>query len=105
LSPTERVLQVRRNIAAQLGVAEILQLDCDSHPIAILSKTAELPTFVFFQFALTPVHAETLQPTTPKQAKDIHDETPFQRILPNSQIAFLLWPGDPSQAPARKTNK
>lgn len=33
LSPTERVLQVSGNVAAQLGVAEIQQFDRDSHPI------------------------------------------------------------------------
>jgi len=47
LSPTECVLQVSGNVAAQLSVAEILQFDRDSHPIAILSKTnAQPPTFV-----------------------------------------------------------
>ncbi|MCU1296268.1 MAG: hypothetical protein JWO91_546 [Acidobacteriaceae bacterium] len=39
LSPTEGVLQVSGNVAAQLSVAEILQFDRDSHPKAILSKT------------------------------------------------------------------
>ena len=38
-------------------------------PLAILSKTAEPPAFVFFQFALTPVPAETLQPTTPSKRR------------------------------------
>ena len=39
LSPTLRVFQVGCNVAVQLSVAEILQFDRDSHPIAILSKT------------------------------------------------------------------
>jgi len=38
LSPTKCVLQVSGNVAAQLSVAEILQLDCDSHLIVILSE-------------------------------------------------------------------
>jgi len=33
------VLQVSGNVTAQLSVAEILQFDRDSHPMAILSKT------------------------------------------------------------------
>jgi hypothetical protein len=39
LWPTERVLQVSGNVTAQLSIAEILQFDRDSHPMAILSKT------------------------------------------------------------------
>jgi hypothetical protein len=59
LSPTERVLQVSSDVAAQLSVAEILQFDRDSHPIAILSKTnCPDADVLFFQLALTPVQAE-----------------------------------------------
>ena len=29
-------------------------------------------------------------------------KTPSQRILPNSQIALLMWPGGPSQAEGHK---
>src|SRR5579863_5501762 len=37
LSPTERVLEVSGNVAAQLRAAETLQFDRNSHPVAILS--------------------------------------------------------------------
>src|ERR1700675_29401 len=46
LSTTECVLQVSSDVAAQLSVAEILQFDRDSHPIAILSKTNCPPAHV-----------------------------------------------------------
>jgi hypothetical protein len=46
-SPAERMLQMSGNIAAQLGVAEILQFDCDSHLIAILPNK-DCPSTVQF---------------------------------------------------------
>ena len=38
MSGTERVLQVRGDVEAQLGVAEILQLNRDCHQRSILCK-------------------------------------------------------------------
>jgi hypothetical protein len=39
LSITECVLDVRGDLSTQLGIAEILQLNRDSHQVTILSKT------------------------------------------------------------------
>ena len=38
LSVTERVLEVRVDLSAQLGIAQILELNRDSHDLTILSK-------------------------------------------------------------------
>ena len=38
MPPTERVLQVSPNIAAQLSVAEILPFDCDSQTLAFYRR-------------------------------------------------------------------
>jgi hypothetical protein len=45
LSITECVLNVRGNLSTQLGIAEILQLNRDSHHVTILSK-ARCPSAV-----------------------------------------------------------
>ena len=56
------MFQVSGNVAAQLSVAEILQFDCDSHPIRNSIQDCQAAGVCVFQGALRLVPAETFNP-------------------------------------------
>ena len=79
LSPTECVLQVCSDVAAQLSVSEILWLNCYSHPITILSKT-NCPTAVV---CVGPARLTGAPRRNPFRTTPRNHRRPARRLRPN----------------------